>query len=211
MATQPPLSKRRNTKLSISITKNMDFKRDKLDPSLISQITSPIYIGSQDNANDYALITKLGITHIINCTHPLEHFPNKFEDRGISYLNVSIGDNPGEPISDYFDEAFDFIEDVIHSGHKVLVHCQMGISRSTTIVISYLMRKNKLSFKHASAIVTGIRPFASPNIGFISQLTEHELQLKNTHDSYEFYCVGGCGNLTNGSQYCCKTFCINDE
>jgi hypothetical protein len=25
--------------------------------------------------------------------------------------------------------------------------------------------------------------------------------------SYEYLCVGGCGELTNGSQYCCKTYC----
>ena len=24
---------------------------------------------------------------------------------------------------------------------------------------------------------------------------------------YEYLCVGGCGELTNGSQYCCKTYC----
>lgn len=27
---------------------------------------------------------------------------------------------------------------------------------------------------------------------------------------YDTPCVGGCGNFTNGSQYCCKTYCINE-
>ena len=30
------------------------------------------------------------------------------------------------------------------------------------------------------------------------------------NERYCFDCVGGCGNKTNGSQYCCKTYCIND-
>ena len=30
------------------------------------------------------------------------------------------------------------------------------------------------------------------------------------NERYCFDCIGGCGNKTNGSQYCCKTYCIND-
>lgn len=29
-------------------------------------------------------------------------------------------------------------------------------------------------------------------------------------DPYWCECIGGCGHKTNGSQYCCKTYCIND-
>ena len=27
---------------------------------------------------------------------------------------------------------------------------------------------------------------------------------------YDTDCVGGCGYKTNGSQFCCKTYCINE-
>lgn len=29
-------------------------------------------------------------------------------------------------------------------------------------------------------------------------------------DMYDTECIGGCGNMTNGSQYCCKTYCISN-
>ena len=30
-------------------------------------------------------------------------------------------------------------------------------------------------------------------------------------DNYIFDCVGNCGYKTNGSQYCCKTYCMFEE
>ena len=28
---------------------------------------------------------------------------------------------------------------------------------------------------------------------------------------YEFDCIAGCGEKTNGSQYCCKTYCYKEK
>ena len=30
-------------------------------------------------------------------------------------------------------------------------------------------------------------------------------------DNYIFDCVGNCGYKTNGSQYCCKTYCMFEQ
>ena len=30
-------------------------------------------------------------------------------------------------------------------------------------------------------------------------------------DMYDTECIGGCGNMTNGSQYCCKTYCMFEK
>jgi len=53
---------------------------------------------------------------------------------------------------------------------SVLVHCMAGISRSTSLIIYYLMRKYALSYDQAYQIVKKGRSIIQPNIGFESQL-----------------------------------------
>lgn len=48
-------------------------------------------------------------------------------------------DNNIEPIKFYFWEAYEFISKAILEGENVFVHCLKGMSRSASIVMSYLM------------------------------------------------------------------------
>ncbi|THH10128.1 hypothetical protein EW145_g1543 [Phellinidium pouzarii] len=54
--------------------------------------------------------------------------------------------------------------------HRVLVHCVMGISRSTTIVCAYLMATRHISPSVALKFIRKRRPLAHPNYGFRRQL-----------------------------------------
>jgi len=51
-----------------------------------------------------------------------------------------------------------------------LIHCKAGISRSVTILISYLMLKFNITAKDALKIVRENRPQVNPNYGFMKQL-----------------------------------------
>ena len=62
----------------------------------------------------------------------------------------------------HFDDCFRFIESARSEDHGgVLVHCFMGYSRSSTIVLSYLMRKEGMNLKDATSDVmkVGELPF----------------------------------------------------
>ncbi len=61
---------------------------------------------------------------------------------------------------------------------KVLVHCQFGISRSASIVISYIMWKYKLSYEFAFDFVSKKREKIQPNEGFEKQLMIFEMLLR---------------------------------
>ncbi|CBH11365.1 dual-specificity protein phosphatase, putative [Trypanosoma brucei gambiense DAL972] len=52
----------------------------------------------------------------------------------------------------------------------VLVHCRYGISRSVTIVLAYLMRRNGWSLNDALQYVMCRRPHVEPNVGFMNVL-----------------------------------------
>jgi hypothetical protein len=85
---------------------------------------------------------------------------------GISYLQLDMQDHEECVINETFERAHQFIskshhykiqrkserpsqlqDDAKQNGHAVLVHCEFGISRSATIVYSYLIKHNDMSLK----------------------------------------------------------------
>ena len=58
--------------------------------------------------------------------------------------------------------------------HRVLVHCMAGISRSSTITISYLMKYKNMKYQDAYNHVRERREIISPNYHFVEQLKEWE-------------------------------------
>ena len=61
-----------------------------------------------------------------------------------------------------------------HNQNRVLVHCAMGMSRSATMVIMYLMRKFQIDYKLAFKIVKARREIIDPNEGFVKKLAEYD-------------------------------------
>jgi atypical dual specificity phosphatase len=52
-----------------------------------------------------------------------------------------------------------------------------GKSRSATMVIAYLMRKQTINYQEALEYVQARRNIVSPNEGFLSQLMKYQLRL----------------------------------
>ncbi|BFG34181.1 hypothetical protein CerSpe_204550 [Prunus speciosa] len=68
--------------------------------------------------------------------------------------------------------VFDYFEDVREQGGRVFVHCCQGVSRSTLLVIAYLMWREGQSFDDAFQYVEAARGIADPNMGFACQLLQ---------------------------------------
>lgn len=65
-----------------------------------------------------------------------------FTDKFV-YKIIPILDVPSQNILAYFENASQFIDSVLKTSYgKILVHCFAGVSRSATIVIAYLIKKN---------------------------------------------------------------------
>jgi protein-tyrosine phosphatase len=135
-----------------------------------------LYLGSRFDSGNFELLQRTGITAVVNVT-PEE--PNYFQDiPEFKYIRCPVEDKPDSDISSYFDSSSDFIEEMRNEGRIIFVHCRGGISRSPTIVISYLMKYRKFSFKQAYKLVSKNRRIA-PNIGFIKSLENLDIELKD--------------------------------
>ncbi len=91
-----------------------------------------------------------------------------------TYYNFPIEDSPKIDISGIIVEVCEIIHKELSIGRPVYVHCAAGISRSTTIIIAYLMKYMNMSYDNAYAYVKDKRIVINPNSGFVKQLRQLE-------------------------------------
>lgn len=58
------------------------------------------------------------------------------------------------------------------------MHCNLGISRSVTLVIAYIMKYERKTLSESFQQVESARPIIHPNEGFVAQLQQFEKELE---------------------------------
>ena len=87
-------------------------------------------------------------------------------------LDVPISD--GELVSEEtLDTVTAFIKARMDAGERVLVHCYMGISRSVTMVMAYLIAYENMSLAEAFGTVREGRANAYPHEALLVSLIDH--------------------------------------
>jgi protein-tyrosine phosphatase len=123
-------------------------------------------------------LTSLGITHVLSVLEKAPTFPSTIPLRT---LHVSISDYDGVDILTHLPTTTSFIRGALAESpsNRVMVHCAMGISRSATVVIAYLIATSQMTPHEALVAVRAKRAIVRPNPGFMSQLYEYHSRISN--------------------------------
>ncbi|XP_071963818.1 dual specificity protein phosphatase 10-like [Antedon mediterranea] len=163
------------------------LRATKEGPGQPSPILPCIYIGGDKEAADLDALRKTNISYVLNMTTKLPNYHEKASD--ITYLRIPVRDNSFEDISRYFEQAFNFIDLALKNNCGILIHCQAGISRSPTVTIAYIMKKNPhMTMSQAYTLVKNRRSVISPNLHFVGQLATFENKLKSSRSSEQKRC-----------------------
>ena len=133
-------------------------------------IKNKLYLGNMFDANDVDVIKNTNISCIVCVAERLKIMNT---NPNVTVYKYELSDDYNCNISLYFDE----IGEIINNANIVLVNCAAGISRSSTIVIAYIMKYYKLDLKSTFIGVRNKRNQICPNKKFMTCLLDYELSL----------------------------------
>ncbi|XP_051884451.1 dual specificity protein phosphatase 22-A [Pristis pectinata] len=138
----------------------------------MSKILDGLYLGNIRDSQDKDNLVKNGVTHILSICNNAKPV---LED--MKYLCIPASDSSNQNLIQYFKECIKFIHESRIHGGGCIVHCLAGVSRSTTMVVAYLMTVTDYSWEECLFAVKSVRSYASPNISFQQQLQEFDATL----------------------------------
>lgn len=151
-----------------------------LDLTPVDEVWTNIFIGNVAIAQNRAALQRLGITHVLNAAHSKQGSIGDQEFYGNScvYYGIPAEDSSEFDLSVYFKPAAEFIHKALKKkDSKVLVHCIMGMSRSSTLVLAYLMLYQRLRLRAAIQKIIQNRAIY-PNRNFLAMLLRLDRNLR---------------------------------
>jgi hypothetical protein len=157
---------------------NSNYSFGKID-LIPTNTAGSLYLGGFDFDKEKELIKdlkKLDIDLVFGLgfkKHPLIKYKPPF-----AIISANIKDISHRCCAELLDDIITQILPKIHSylinGKNVYTHCYMGISRSVSVVLSYLMKYENMNLKEALKYVRKYRSQADPNFEFMLLLKERE-------------------------------------
>lgn len=137
-------------------------------------IPGVLFLGNWRQGNAAYIQKDIKIKGHVNCCTEEESF---FREAGPCLLHIPVEDSPESDMQSKFRTACEYIDTRRAAQEVVLAFSQLGISRSATIVLAYLMYTNKASLKDSWEHLTKCCPTVRPNRGFVQQLSTWEVEL----------------------------------
>ena len=150
-------------------TENKNHPDDDLIDELSEVIPGFLWQGSAAAAA--ANVRKLAAHGVVNCA-AAELAPN-YRNPAVRVLKLCWEDCDAQQIFPGVVDAYNFIKEIQAQDNgrgRVVVHCHAGISRSSAVVLYFLIREQRLDFETAYRRLRQRHFFAWPNLGFRQQL-----------------------------------------
>lgn len=137
---------------------------------MINHIYKGIHISGSKVLQQQDRIRELGIAAIVR-VDSLDRANAQWE-KSFALLDMPFNDGFAVPPI-VFSKVTQFIHEQVQAEQKILVHCHMGVSRSVTMVLAYLIEHEKMSLGQAYHVVVTGRPIAYPHDALINSLVVH--------------------------------------
>ncbi|XP_063786451.1 dual specificity protein phosphatase 26 isoform X3 [Pseudophryne corroboree] len=145
------------------------------------EVWPKLYLGDQTIAANKRELCHMRITHILNASHSRWRGGEEYyKGMNIMYMGIEALDFPTYDMSVHFYPAAEFIHRALVERGRILVHCAMGVSRSATLVLAYLMIYHRMTLVEAITTVKDQRG-VFPNRGFLRQLLHLDCTLRRNH------------------------------
>ncbi|NXO64885.1 STYL1 protein, partial [Phainopepla nitens] len=150
----------------------MPQELDTFEPYPVEILPAKLYMGNFKQASDEKIQKDLKIKALVNvCEQPV----TLFAEEGKS-LHVSVPDSPEADLFSSFPTISHFIDAQLDVG-AVLVFSSLGISRSSTATMAYLMHSCRFSLQRAWKYLLKCKMNMRPHQGFVEQLSAWETQI----------------------------------
>jgi len=145
----------------------------------------------------------LGITAVV-CALSEHEERRMMSDRqlpdGLKRMYVRLIDAESSDIASHFEKAGRFVDEELRSGGRCLIHCAAGISRSATILISYLIRHRQHDLRSAFNLVKSVRRVVRPNNAFFQNLIDYERSVYGSEKEPSVRMVKRCEDEENENE-----------
>jgi len=153
----------------------------------MTKITDRLFLGNDDDASDEAALKKAKITHVLSMIARKWSYKRRgwinWRSKALKRKCVPMRDDGNSDVAKLLEDKglWNFILDSQKKKKKLLVHCQMGMNRSPTIVMGFLMKHDHITFYKAWRLVKQKRVIVQPHVNYIKQLRAWNMYL---HGSY---------------------------
>ncbi|XP_054064543.1 serine/threonine/tyrosine-interacting-like protein 1 isoform X3 [Rissa tridactyla] len=153
----------------------MPQELENFQPYPVEILPAKLYMGNFKQACDAQIQKDLKIKAQVNIS---EQHATLFAE-GSKYLHVPVPDSLEADLFSTFGTICHFIDAQLDRG-AVLVFSSLGISRSSTVTIAYLMHSCQFSLKRAWDYVLKCKTNMRPHRGFVKQLSDWETKIYGT-------------------------------
>eukprot|EP00771_Trimastix_marina_P002302 gnl/Trimastix_PCT/3425.p1 GENE.gnl/Trimastix_PCT/3425~~gnl/Trimastix_PCT/3425.p1 ORF type:complete len:254 (+),score=45.81 gnl/Trimastix_PCT/3425:32-793(+) len=165
-----------NEWMDFSNQRNVDVPSLRILRNPATEILPRLFLGDCENASKLDVLRNHNITAVLNITSEIPCYFKNMDS--IRYCHIEIPDVASSVLD--FECALSFIDEMLarpEAEGGLLVHCHCGISRSSSLILAYLMSRQGMPLREAFDLVRSKRPFIHPNRGFFSQLIVLETRL----------------------------------
>ncbi|KAG0282236.1 tyrosine/serine/threonine protein phosphatase pps1 [Linnemannia gamsii] len=169
------------------------FYDPEFEGSFPSRILPFLYLGNLAHASNPGLLKSLGIQYVLSVgeeAHGLNVHMGEVdaENKTTPFMVKLVDDmfdNGVDPLWRHIENSVSFVDEARKNNTRVLIHCRVGVSRSATIVIAYLMAHYNLSLVDAYLMVRARRlsVIIQPNLLFMYELLQWEQRLRGRFDT----------------------------